>query len=767
MIKIKLEEPGAPPLPLEFDQSTVTIGRSNDCALPVQDPKASRQHCQIIQTGHGFNLIDLGSSNGTLINGATCQGRHPLNPGDRIEIGKTVIIFKGDGKDGSSRLAAAGGVRMSSAKIPVAPRSHLVPFLTFAAILALFLGVIYIFLLRPEDELGPQEGTSTLLSAKGEEGGQEWKDFAEQDAKRREEQRRREERIVREAEARREAEKRQADQYAADNERRDREVKEAETKKAAAERVADEAKRKAEAEARAKRRTAEAGQFAEEKKTFLDMAPVLSSLLRKFKFDVAQERIQEFQSAVKTEAGLELAVMRSDEIGAMASAFEKMWKNLDSGDEISVRGRTVRIRKADAEGIRGQIGMGSTTQKWINVPPEDLVPLFDWTGMTAEDRYGVGLLCFEMGLQEEGESQLAQCVQLDPGQKLLLDLLVARVRGIDPPAGGFLIYLDMWITAEEKALVDKGYRRYKGKWMTEAEVNKAKGLVQVGDEWMTPEEKREKEELEKKIDKIRPKGYIDKPGYYDGKPWEKAITIETRNYKIKSNLKREAVEDAGKIMEWMNWNFRQIFRFRKRMQKFEVWIGGTRKDYMDHGGGRGGALGHCTSGGVISTFYQPPITLLVLMHEGTHQFIFRIAPTCPRWMHEGMATFFECSKFKVDLKRKILALRTGLLNRNRLMTIRRSLNNGTAASMDDFINGRKGDPYSQGWAFVYYIVNAHKGMYARHWLSFLKDIGKGKPEKWLKKWMGIRNLAAFEKDWKEFILALDPNKGEDQKIDHK
>ena len=304
--------------------------------------------------------------------------------------------------------------------------------------------------------------------------------------------------------------------------------------------------------------------------------------------------------------------------------------------------------------------------------------------------------------------------------------------------------------------------------MTEDEINLAKGLIKVGDDWMTPEDAREKEKIDRLVSKIAPKGYIDQPGWYEGAPWSEAIVFETEHYKIKSNLKPEAVKDAGYIMEWLYINFCRVFKFNKRMPKFEVWIGGSRQDYLTYGEGNERALGHCTSGGVISTFYQPNLTLLVLMHEGTHQFIFRLAPTCPLWLHEGMATFFECSKFKVDVKRKVLTLQTGLLNRNRLTAIQRALKSGKAVSLDTFVRGQGGDPYSQGWAFVYYIVNAHKGVYARFWLDFLKDVGKGdNPMKWFKKWMGLTDLKAFEEDWKKFILELDPNSGEDLNLEHR
>jgi len=800
MIRLKLIEPGSSPRPLEFEHLAVIIGRSNDCLLTIEDSKASRLHCQIVSTSHGVELVDLGSSNGTLVNGVETR-RQTLRSGDKIQIGKTMIIYT----DGSPAVPEPGPVRVSPAlsetppagiKAPTfkpnavnisrpaphlpaprpssarlkttRPRHHVLPLLMLLSVVGAGAVVLYYVVVKPAEHTrtGP---SSDLLSSKGESENAEWLEFERLDAQRRAEQKQREEEIVREAREREARARDQAVQYTREEDRQKKAAQEATRKKAEAAREKELARKRKEAEERAKRRSAEAKVFALEKARFdKDVVPEVAGRIKKFDFDVALERLREFQADVKTEAGVELAVLRADEVNAMASAFRKMVRQLEPGDEITLLGRSVKVRKATEKSISGTMGSSSTTRKWSKVPPEEIVEFFNWIGMTAEDFYGAALLCFEHGLEREGEYRLSKCVKKDPSRKMFLDLVVARYRGVDPPPGGFLVYLDRWVTAKEKELLDKGYRRYNGKWMTEEEINKAKGLVKVGDEWMTPEEARRKAEMERKIAKISPKGYINREGYYDGRPWSEAIVIETAHYKIKSNLKKEAIEDAGYIMEWLYWNFCQVFRFRKRMQRFEVWIGGSHKDYTTHGQGRGAALGHCTSGGVISTFYQPPITLLVLMHEGTHQFIFRIAPTCPLWMHEGMATFFECSKFKVDVKRRMLKLQTGLLNRNRCEVIQRSIRDKSVASLDDFIHGRKGDPYSQGWAFVYYIVNAHKGRYSRYWLQFLEDVGKGSdPMKWFRKWLGVRDLAAFEVDWKKFIMALDPSKGEDQDIGHK
>jgi pSer/pThr/pTyr-binding forkhead associated (FHA) protein len=71
----------------------VTIGRSPASTIVIDDKAASRKHCLIKVDGATCTLVDLGSANGTLVNGAKVKD-HALSNDDRIEIGKTILVFK-------------------------------------------------------------------------------------------------------------------------------------------------------------------------------------------------------------------------------------------------------------------------------------------------------------------------------------------------------------------------------------------------------------------------------------------------------------------------------------------------------------------------------------------------------------------------------------------------------------------------------------------------------------------------------------------------
>lgn len=69
------------------------IGRHAGSDVEVKDPGASRRHAEVRRQGDRFVVVDLGSTNGTLVNDAQVT-EHALEDGDRITIGNTVLEFK-------------------------------------------------------------------------------------------------------------------------------------------------------------------------------------------------------------------------------------------------------------------------------------------------------------------------------------------------------------------------------------------------------------------------------------------------------------------------------------------------------------------------------------------------------------------------------------------------------------------------------------------------------------------------------------------------
>jgi hypothetical protein len=72
---------------------SMTIGRSRDCDVIVEDPNISRKHAAVQRSGSSWVIEDLGSTNGVLVNGRRVGAPQPLHPGDRIELGTSEIVY--------------------------------------------------------------------------------------------------------------------------------------------------------------------------------------------------------------------------------------------------------------------------------------------------------------------------------------------------------------------------------------------------------------------------------------------------------------------------------------------------------------------------------------------------------------------------------------------------------------------------------------------------------------------------------------------------
>jgi pSer/pThr/pTyr-binding forkhead associated (FHA) protein len=72
----------------------VEIGRETSTGLPIDDEQASRRHARVEAQGDHAVVEDLGSTNGTYLNGQPIEGQRTLRPGDRLRVGLTVFELR-------------------------------------------------------------------------------------------------------------------------------------------------------------------------------------------------------------------------------------------------------------------------------------------------------------------------------------------------------------------------------------------------------------------------------------------------------------------------------------------------------------------------------------------------------------------------------------------------------------------------------------------------------------------------------------------------
>jgi hypothetical protein len=78
---------------IALGEEPTVIGRMPECAVPLSDPQVSRRHAEIRRDDFGFRVVDLGSTNGTQVNGVVVKD-HLLEDGDVIVIGATSLRYQ-------------------------------------------------------------------------------------------------------------------------------------------------------------------------------------------------------------------------------------------------------------------------------------------------------------------------------------------------------------------------------------------------------------------------------------------------------------------------------------------------------------------------------------------------------------------------------------------------------------------------------------------------------------------------------------------------
>ncbi len=89
--EIVVHPPSGSPLVLTLDETPIILGRAGKANARVDDAYVSDEHAEIVIQGDAWQLRDLGSTNGTFLNGAKVIQPQSLNAGDQVRIGKTRI----------------------------------------------------------------------------------------------------------------------------------------------------------------------------------------------------------------------------------------------------------------------------------------------------------------------------------------------------------------------------------------------------------------------------------------------------------------------------------------------------------------------------------------------------------------------------------------------------------------------------------------------------------------------------------------------------
>lgn len=94
---------------LKLVEGVTTVGRQQDCQLRISSSQVSRRHCQLYEKDGQLLVMDLGSSNGTFINGKKIEMQMALKPGDVLALGSVKLRVEKIGAAAPAGAAAKPG----------------------------------------------------------------------------------------------------------------------------------------------------------------------------------------------------------------------------------------------------------------------------------------------------------------------------------------------------------------------------------------------------------------------------------------------------------------------------------------------------------------------------------------------------------------------------------------------------------------------------------------------------------------------------------
>ena len=115
---------------LDLRGPVITLGRSSECQITLEDPLVSRVHAELTVSDSYVRVRDLGSRNGVRVNGTLIQGDTALSHNDRLRLGTQDLVFLVvEGATTQSRMPRATGamVHCGGCSRPFPGESHACP----------------------------------------------------------------------------------------------------------------------------------------------------------------------------------------------------------------------------------------------------------------------------------------------------------------------------------------------------------------------------------------------------------------------------------------------------------------------------------------------------------------------------------------------------------------------------------------------------------------------------------------------------------------
>lgn len=244
------------------------------------------------------------------------------------------------------------------------------------------------------------------------------------------------------------------------------------------------------------------------------------------------------------------------------------------------------------------------------------------------------------------------------------------------------------------------------------------------------------------------------------------FSVETEHYIVRTDISQRVADNAAKAMENLYKQFELIFKpdANAKGNKVEIGVFSSQDDFIKHSTEEGGkptdkTLGFFIpyrdgSGRILVYKRQDEYnTLNTMYHEATHQFIDMVVhgKQSPVWLNEGLAVYFENSRFENG------KFATGLLPRERLKALKDMIRHKEFIPLKDLctrtVETFDGYCYAEAWALVHFFVQANNGAYVKRFNAYFKMLRAGNdPEEAFQKC--FPKADRLEPELKKYVMEL-------------
>lgn len=257
------------------------------------------------------------------------------------------------------------------------------------------------------------------------------------------------------------------------------------------------------------------------------------------------------------------------------------------------------------------------------------------------------------------------------------------------------------------------------------------------------------------------------------------VYVETPHYRIKSDLPPECAQAIGSHQEAL---FRELCRRMQgtkaagQIERMDLIAVGSQEKFIKIMGDEAKGCQGLYTGDRLGAFGDPKemdALLGVLRHEGTHQLVWEfIGPTCPVWLNEGLAEFFQNAEFSRD------AMKTGQVPLLNVVILRKAIEDDKTIPLPRLLMMTYEDwskavadespqahiQYPQAWSVVHFLQEGDNGKYRAPLLQYIYHLSRkrGSMEAWAETFG--TNYKAFEDRWKAYVQKLKATDGIDCRL---